>query len=145
VENVNTLSRLQINWNSLSDERGMKQLLEFGPNTTFEIDEFGNKVWRYNGNLHRENGPAYILETGMQAWYRHGTIHRDNGPAVIHDNGGYEWWLNGCRHRTDGPAIKRATGSLAWWLNGRIYAFRIWLDLTPINNEEKLLLKLQYG
>ena len=62
---------------------------------TVEVSTRGDKFWRLNGELHREDGPA------------------------IERAGGYkEWWLNGELHREDGPAVERAGGTKSWYLNG---------------------------
>ena len=34
-----------------------------------EVDEFGNKTWFLNGNLHREDGPAIEWSDGTKCWY----------------------------------------------------------------------------
>ena len=47
------------------------------------IDPAGNKFWRNpQGDLHNEDGPAFILINGTKAWYIHGKFYRENGPAV---------------------------------------------------------------
>ncbi len=74
------------------------------------------QVWYLNGQLHREDGPAYI-EGNNQKWYLNGKLHREDGPAII-DGDYQEWYLNGELHREDGPAI--ISGSYKeWWLNGQ--------------------------
>lgn len=65
--------------------------------------------------------------------------------CITASNGDILWYLNGVLHSIDAPAVEWADGSREWWLNGRCYAFKIWLDLTPLDDEQKLLLKLQYG
>jgi len=37
-----------------------------------EIDIFGNKHYRLNGELHREDGPAIEYPNGSKSWYYHG-------------------------------------------------------------------------
>ena len=48
-------------------------------------------------------------------------------------------------HREDGPARMDHDGSFLWCLNGHAYGFHQWLKNTPITDEQKLLLRLQYG
>ena len=102
-----------------------------------------------NGLLHREDGPAVIIEPFIKKWYKHGMKHREDGPACecgsykewwledrLHniDNpaiiGAYskEWWLFGNRHRLDGPAVVRdmkvykdPNYEQEWWLFGKEY------------------------
>lgn len=51
-----------------------------------EIDEEGNIAWvNENGDLHRENGPAFIWYTGILEWYKNGLQHREDGPAVVYN------------------------------------------------------------
>ena len=110
-------------------------------------DEYGNKEWKVNGKLHREDGPAYESSLGCKCWYRNGYLHRTDGPAVILPYR-KEWWLNGKQvseeevmkntqqpqciinergdkvwsvngkfHRTDGPAWEWANGDESWYQN----------------------------
>jgi hypothetical protein len=55
-------------------------------------------------------------------------------------------WYNaaGEIHKEDGPAIIYADRSFSWWLNSNAYTFNRWFKLTPISDEQKLLLRLQY-
>ena len=59
----------------------------------------GVTVWKTDGQLHSEVGPAIIYDDGEEHWYYNGLRHRIDGPAVEWDAGhGYvfkEWWLNG--------------------------------------------------
>ena len=49
------------------------------------------------GQLHREEGPAYIEHSGYKAWWINGLRHREDGPAVVYANGRVEYWVNGIR------------------------------------------------
>ena len=73
------------------------------------------RVWRdENGELHREDGPAFIqyytfgpVET--EQFFRFDEPHRISGPALIeyYPDGSIEYeafYLNGEYHRTDGPS-----------------------------------------
>ena len=90
------------------------------------------EVYLKDGNLHKEDGPAYIEcnDNGTvwrEYWYFNGKLHREGRPAVIeyNDDGSIsyeEWYLNGQQHREDGPAyVEYEDGSVsseAWYLNG---------------------------
>jgi hypothetical protein len=112
-----------------------------------KIDKNGTKRWRLlNGERHRIDGPAIEFVDGTKYWYLHDQIHRVDGPAFERQNSHKEWWLNNQLHRVDGPAIERVNGSKDWWLNSKNYSFDEWLEAnTYISEEEKLMLKLQYG
>jgi len=81
--------------------------------------------------------------------------NRDDGIAnqfaVLQPNGSYinkyntfKWYDDkGQYHRTDGP-VYDSNGVTYWYLNGTQYDFNHWLTLTPIPDEQKLLLRLQY-
>jgi hypothetical protein len=72
--------------------------------------------------------------------------------AVLQSNGSYltsndiNIWFDtyGQPHRTDGPAVIYADGSIRWYINDTRYDFNKWLKLSPITDEQKLLLRLQY-
>ena len=63
------------------------------------INEYGTKHW-YNedGELHREDGPAFEGANGTKFWYLNGELHREDGPAVEYLDGTKEYWLNGKRY-----------------------------------------------
>jgi hypothetical protein len=93
------------------------------PRMTVKVDCHGDKYWRKDGN-----------------------IHRTDGPAVEWANGTKEWAIDGGNHRTDGPSVEWANGSLTWHLDGYELSFDEWLDANgEIPDEEKVMLKLQYG
>jgi hypothetical protein len=60
-----------------------------------EIDKNGTERWYFNGQLHREDGPAVIYADGTQMWYRNGKPHRTDGSAVIYADGIKLWYRNG--------------------------------------------------
>ena len=64
--------------------------------------------------------------------------HRDNDIQC--------WYYDtkGFPHRTDGPALTYLNGWIFWYLHGNLYDFNEWLKLTPISDEQKMLLRLQY-
>jgi hypothetical protein len=116
-------------------------------NEIMEIDELGSKIWKKNGLIHRDDGPAVITVNGTeqwyqknklhreggepavtypdgnQGWYQHGELHREDGPALIMQNGAMqEWYKNGIPHRLDGPAIINPKGKMEWWVDGMEYS-----------------------
>lgn len=87
---------------------------EDGPAVEFAS---GTKVWYHNDLRHREDGPAIEYADGDKHWYRHGLCHREDGPAREYASGHKEWCLDDRLHREDGPAIEYANGSRGWYLN----------------------------
>jgi len=86
----------------------------------YDVIVYNTKTeWRFNGILHREDGPAIEYIDGGKMWYVNGVKHRDGGPAVVWYNGTKEWWFNGRLHREDGPAIEYPDGNGSWWINGK--------------------------
>ena len=81
--------------------------------------EDGDRFWYFNGQLHREDGPAIEQANGFRSWYVNGKLHREDGPALEMADGVRSWWINGERHRLDGPAVEMANGSRKWYLNGK--------------------------
>jgi len=55
-------------------------------------------------------------------------------------------WYNdkGDSHRENGPAILYTSGNMVWILHDNYYTFKEYLKATPISDEQKLLLRLQY-
>ena len=86
------------------------------------VDSEGNKRWYFNGEFHREDGPAIEYADGTKHWYLNDKFHREEGPAVEHADGSKFWWLNGERHREDGPAITFTNGTNYWYLNDKEYS-----------------------
>ena len=76
-------------------------------------------VWRLDGVLHREGGPAIEYTNGHKSWFKNGQRHRTDGPAVEQVNGTKFWYQDGQLHREDGPAFERADGHKEWYLNGK--------------------------
>ena len=61
-----------------------------------KIDEYGNKYWRLNGELHRENHlPAIEKYNGTKFWYLNGELHREKGPAIEYIDGREYWFWHG--------------------------------------------------
>tara|TARA_R110000851_G_scaffold113803_1_gene238636 strand:+ start:342 stop:560 length:219 start_codon:yes stop_codon:yes gene_type:complete len=55
------------------------------------------------------------------------------------------WMLHTKIHRDDGPAIEYADGYKSWWLNDNPLTFDKWLDKVNMSDEDKVMMKLQYG
>jgi hypothetical protein len=73
-------------------------------------------------------------------------LHRTDGPAVEWTDGSKFWYVYNQLHRIDGPAIEYADGNISWCLNGVYLLFEGWLEQnTEISDEEKVMIKLQYG
>jgi len=60
-----------------------------------QTDQFGNKRWLYNGQYHREDGPAIESISGSKYWCFCGLLHRLDGPAYEGINGDKCWWYHG--------------------------------------------------
>ena len=81
----------------------------------------GRKYYNSSNQLHREEGPAVILDSGSRAWYQNGKLHRLAGPAIIWYSGELEYWQDGQLHRLDGPA-EIHKDYLGWFIQGREYS-----------------------
>jgi hypothetical protein len=55
----------------------------------------GTQRWYLDGQLHRDDGPAYEGIDGTKMWFRQNKMHREDGPALIQPDGREEFWLNG--------------------------------------------------
>ena len=85
------------------------------------IDENGNKKWYWNGDYHREDGPAIEYSNGTRAWFRQGDMHRE-----------------------DGPAFEGSDGRICWYLTGICYDFEEWIELLDCSDVEKLEFYLKW-
>jgi hypothetical protein len=88
---------------------------------TMTVDGDGTKIWRLDGKLHREDGPAVEYADGSKTWYLNDKLHREDGPAYEGVDGTKAWFLHGKWHREDGPAVEHANGRTEWYLNDRKY------------------------
>jgi hypothetical protein len=87
-----------------------------------------------------------IYKNGTKEWYNsNGRLHRNDGPAVVHVDGGKSWYQHGKVHRADGPAYEDEDGYKTWWLNDNPLTFDEWLDKVKMSDEDKVMMKLQYG
>jgi hypothetical protein len=75
---------------------------------------------------------SYLNEYGVITWYNDaGSVHKEDGPAIM---GG------------PAPAIMRGQhNGTRWFLNGTSYSFNEFITLTPITDEAKMMLRLQYA
>jgi len=89
----------------------------------YTINEEGDKEWRVDGKLHREDGPAIKYRNGAESWYKDGILHRKNGPALTYNNDDdKEWYYDGKLHREDGPAVEyNDMRVFYWYLDGVQY------------------------
>lgn len=58
--------------------------------------------WRIRGELHRNNGPAFVKKDSRddrEEWYQHGKLHRDGAPAAISSTY-YRWYSHGAMLRS---------------------------------------------
>ena len=94
------------------------RIRDFDPKLTKRVHKTFTS-WHYDGQLHRDNGPALEYKNGDKIWYLHGMRHRTDGPAVECLNGRQEWWFEGKLHRTDGPAMVHASGNQSWYFHGQ--------------------------
>ena len=97
------------------------------------IDEYGDKRWKLNGNLHNEHGPAIEFVDGTKCWYINNQCHRfevdlKTGlllPAIEWNDGSKNWYMHGKTHRDEIdpetglslPAMTYPDGSGYWYKN----------------------------
>lgn len=56
----------------------------------------GTKEWRlFNGNYHKEDGPAVEFTDGSKLYIQYGKYHREDGPALNGPNGDKYWFYHG--------------------------------------------------
>lgn len=89
--------------------RGIDDILYYKPGT----EEGTRQI------LHRIYGPAYISKNfDIEGWYKDGELHREDGPAYRHKDSRY-WLQNGKLHREDGPAVDAKGRSKEYWIGGQ--------------------------
>lgn len=87
--------------------------------STRTVDDKGNVIWKQNGYLHRNDGPAIELIGGGKEWYIKSKRHREDGPAIEHSSGAKEWYINDLRHNEKGPAVIGAGNNFeSWYIKG---------------------------
>ena len=86
----------------------------------YQVEVTKNKtIWRWEGLIHRENGPAVIYANGDKEYRKNGKLHKENGPAIIYHNGRVDYYENDKRHNEKGPAIIYADGSETHYIEGK--------------------------
>ena len=75
----------------------------------------------------------------------YGAVLQSDGSYL--DSEGHISWFNddGDSHREDGPSYILPNGDVEWAFNDTQYTFDEWIKLTPISDEKKMLLRLQYA
>jgi hypothetical protein len=76
-----------------SQQAGIELVFKEQDKLVKTINEDGTIMYELNGELHREDGPAYEKTDGYKEWHLYGKLHREDGPAVEYINGYKEWWL----------------------------------------------------
>jgi hypothetical protein len=71
------------------------------------INEYGTKIWRLNGELHREDGPAVEYDDGSKFWYLNNILHREDGPAIEYPDGEKRWFLNSEKFYSEAEFYKK--------------------------------------
>jgi hypothetical protein len=85
------------------------------------------------------------MSVSRKVWAIHYGAKQQPDGSWLHDDGDVYWFNDeGDVHRADGPAIIR-NGHMYWSLNDREYSLEDWLKRTPISDEDKMMLRLQYG
>ena len=75
----------------------------------------------------QQSDGSYIDKNNEITWYNEQEqMHREDGPAIIY------------------PVTGWNSEEVEWWLNDEEYTLDEWIKLTPISDEEKMMLKLQY-
>lgn len=133
-----------------------KAVKEKYPDVVIEETENQVSIKNNRGELHNENGPAYIYDEGKEdkdfangriSFYKDNKKHREDGPAHINSNGYKAWWINGQRHREDGPAVIYSSKNEEYFLNDIRYSKTEWENrvkdsvkyMASIANEAKLI------
>lgn len=111
------------------------------------LDDDGSKLWYFNDQLHRTDGPAIEHSNGTKKWCLNGLLHRVDGPACEYPDGSKFWWVNNQYHRLDGPACEYTDRSKQWYV--RDMNITDWIKQQGISDnpsqEEQLLIKLTWG
>ena len=108
----------------------------------------GESYWYKHGKRHRDGDqPAWIKDDGkIQLWFQDGDLHRENGPAFISYNQEL-YYRHNVQHREDGPAvIDRESKEVRWFYDGiEQDNFDEWLEKHDKNTELYVKLKLMYS
>jgi hypothetical protein len=75
-----------------------------------------------HGDAELQPDGSYLNKYGVITWYNDaGSVHKEDGPAIIMDE------------------------RIRWFLNGTSYSFNEFITSTPITDEAKMMLRLQYA
>lgn len=109
-------------------------------NALIGSDMITNIYYKYNGQMHRDDGPAFIiiknnLELLSLGWFKNGNRYNKNGPSKIifneyNGNVNYLSWTNknGDTSNYDGPAYVQIYGTdklairSSYYINGEYYS-----------------------
>lgn len=73
---------------------------------TREVNDEGFILYKNSkGDLHREDGPAFIIPKVCAEYHLNGKFTREDGPCVVWANGAYEFIVDNNRHRDEGPSV----------------------------------------
>jgi hypothetical protein len=85
------------------------------------------------------------VSSRMQHINDYEAVEQSDG-SWLHNDGDVYWYNElGETHRDDGPAIIYDDGEVEWYLNDEEYTLEDWLKLSTIPDEDKMILRLQYG
>lgn len=56
------------------------------------VNDYGDKIYYLNDQIHREDGPACEFVEGYKSWWQHGKRHRLDGPAIEYEGGSEDWY-----------------------------------------------------
>ena len=63
---------------------------------TYQVTIYPDRTeWKFDGEYHREDGPAVEYADGSRVWFINGKLHREDGPAVEYVRGSKYWYING--------------------------------------------------
>ncbi len=92
----------------------------------------GSIVWKKNGRIHRNDGPAAVSNGGdlhthnarhaaRYSWLYHGRFHRVDGPSCESFKSYQAWHQHGGSHRRDGPADIYDHGEVGWYQDNNLH------------------------
>jgi hypothetical protein len=84
-------------------------------------------IRKYDAVLHADG--SYRNKRGSIHFFdEDGRFHNEHGPSIIHPSG-----------------MRRAMPLARWYLHGKPLSFDQWIVRSPISDEEKMMLRLQYA
>ena len=76
----------------------------------------------------------------------YGAVALADGSWLHNDGDIYRYDDDGQVHSLEGPAvIDKQFGELHWYMHGNLLSFDIWILESTLPDNEKMLLRLQYG